>query len=603
MNRGHKPSKKEPKMSLITAQGKRSSAISAICRVASAVGVGCALAVAAQILADYMGGVAPVHSYTIAALCAVIFAACAAGADVLVGGVGARQEESRLRRRILTAYYEGGVRRDSRSGTQPSDIVTLMTDNAERLTEFRIAFLGTTVAAIIVPFLALGYIACVISPLIGVILFVSYPLVPLFVHGFMKLFARRSNESRKERGILDGQYLDAIRNLSVIRLLGAGERVEARLREQGERNRGAIMRILAGNQIVIIILDGAVGLLWICLSVLLAYWRLSVGAISLADALTVVFFIVLLIEPIVQVAGFFYVGMGGLAAGRNIKKFLRASERRAPAVSGVPATSGVAGASESSAETSAPCSAERRLPLPHSDAPYSALAVTNLSFGYDEDEALVLRDLSLNVRQGERVGIVGRSGGGKTTFLSLLSGDLRVEKAGAVQISGVDVAHVGVREVRALTAVVAQRTWLFSGTIASNLRIAQPDASDDELWAALERAHLADDVRRMPEGLDTNVGERGQFLSGGQAQRISIAQAFLSHRRIWLLDEPTAHVDAVSEEQIIAALAELPSDITLIVSTHRPGLLAVADRVYELADGRMQEIDSAQALERVEADR
>ncbi|CRH89623.1 ABC transporter ATP-binding protein [Chlamydia trachomatis] len=149
---------------------------------------------------------------------------------------------------------------------------------------------------------------------------------------------------------------------------------------------------------------------------------------------------------------------------------------------------------------------------------------------------------------------------------------------------------------------MAQRTWLFSGTIASNLRLASPSASDDELWAALQYAHLAQEVHRMPEGLYTNVGERGQFLSGGQAQRISIARAFLSRRKIWLLDEPTAQVDAVSEEEIIKALAELPRDITLIVITHRPSLLTLVDRIYELTDGKMHRIDAHQASMRVEAE-
>lgn len=576
-----------PKLTIVTPQGKRSSRISAFCRIVSAVGVGCALGIAARILADYTLGISPTASQIVGAAAAVIVAACAAGGDIFVGGVGARQEESRLRRRILSAYYEGSeVRRDSRDGTQPSDLVTLMTDNAERFTEFRIAFLGTTVAAIIVPFLALGYITCAISPLIGGILFVAYPLVPLFVHGFMKIFARRSNESRQERGILDGQYLDAIRNLSSIRLLGAGERVEERLREQGERNRGAIMRILAGNQLVIIVLDGAVGLLWICLSVMLAYWRLDVGEIGLADALTVVFFIVLLIEPIVQVSGFFYVGMGGLAAGRHIKAFLGIAEK---------------GLAEKESAQKNAAHATGKKTQHDACAVSGGVTVTNLSFAYDG--VPVLKGLSIQADRGERIAIVGSSGAGKSTFLSLLSGDLRVSEAGAVQISGIDLAGISKSDAHALTAVVAQRTWLFSGTIASNLRLASPSASDEELWGALECAHLAQEVRRMPEGLDTNVGERGQFLSGGQAQRISIARAFLSRRQIWLLDEPTAQVDAVSEEEIIEVLAELPRDITLIVITHRPSLLTLVDRVYELADGQLRLIDAAQASARVEVGR
>lgn len=583
-----------PNGSLISAQGKASAHAATLWRILSACGIGIALVGAAHIFGAYIEEftsepsptrTAPLSLGALAAVTVgILFTFIGAVLDLATGTVGARKEEQRLRRRILTAAYEGvDTRSDARSGTQPADVVADLTDNAERVSEFRVAYWGTTLAALIVPMLTLAYIAIAISPFIGLLLLAAYPLVPLIVGGFMSVFRKRSDASRNEREILSGQYLDAIRNLAAIRLLGAGARVEKRLREQGERNRNAIMRLLAGNQIVIIILDGAVGLLWITLAVMLTYSRFAAGAITLSQALAVVFLIILLLEPIAQVAGFFYVGMGGIASGKKISAYLREREvsRR---------ESGVAAHTEQNPSTCAS----------------SAICVTNLSFSYN-DEDPILSNVSMHVNEGERVALVGASGSGKSTLLAILSADIHPDNAPAatraeVEISGVNLAAVTPAQARSLTAVVAQRTWLFTGTIASNLRIAAPDATDEQLWAALEYAHLADDVRRMPEGLQTDVGERGTLLSGGQAQRLSIARAFLSGRRVWILDEPTAQVDKDSEQQIAAALADLPSSVTTIVSTHRPALLALVDRAYEICDQQLVPVDPQEYAARLTGD-
>ena len=675
-----KKPKKQPLPSgpLISRKGQISARTATLWRIVSACGMGIALVGAAHIfgayietfLSDTSAASTLLAHQTLAANEALIaFTAVIIGIlltffgavlDLASGTVGARKEERRLRRRILTATYEGAdTRSDARRGTQPADVVADLTDNAERVSEFRVAYWGTTLAALIVPMLTLAYITLAVSPFIGLLLLIAYPLVPLIVGGFMSVFRKRSDASRNEREILSGQYLDAIRNLTVIRLLGAGKRVETRLRDQGERNRSAIMRLLAGNQIVIIILDGAVGLLWITLAVMLTYSRLAAGAITIAQALAVVFLIILLLEPIAQVAGFFYVGMGGIASGKKISAYLR--EREADVGANVKTVSHVGSSVSASADyryDSVVCSDNHA----HSENAArgntasgnksAAVCVKNLSFSYDDAE-LILHNVSMYANEGERVALVGASGSGKTTLLSILSADVRpetgvfskagvsakielsllslkedsdlksdvrleedlsqradvdagadqrltgnlrlqnspTEAAGEVRIAGVNFAEVTPAQARALTAVVAQRTWLFTGTIASNLRIAAPEASDAQLWSALERAHLADDVRRMAQGLQTDVGERGALLSGGQAQRLSIARAFLSGRRVWLLDEPTAQVDAASEQQILAALAELPRSVTVILITHRPALLALADRGYEVRDLQLTPID------------
>jgi hypothetical protein len=141
--------------------------------------------------------------------------------------------------------------------------------------------------------------------------------------------------------------------------------------------------------------------------------------------------------------------------------------------------------------------------------------------------------------------------------------------------------------LREASASVAQTTWLFTGTIADNLRIARPDATEADMWAALERARVADEIRRMPSGLDTQLGEQGLGISGGQAQRISLARAIISGRRIILLDEPTSHVDLASEREILAAIDDLGRDHTLIMVTHRTTTLRHMDRIITVNNGTL----------------
>ena len=136
-------------------------------------------------------------------------------------------------------------------------------------------------------------------------------------------------------------------------------------------------------------------------------------------------------------------------------------------------------------------------------------------------------------------------------------------------------------------AVVEQTTYLFSATLRDNLLIARPDATDDELLVALRTAHLSDLLERLPEGLDTRVGEHGMSLSGGEAQRVAIARAFLKKADILILDEPTAHVDLDSERAILEAIADIAHDRTTLTISHRQATIAHADRRVELAEGRI----------------
>jgi ATP-binding cassette subfamily B protein len=209
-----------------------------------------------------------------------------------------------------------------------------------------------------------------------------------------------------------------------------------------------------------------------------------------------------------------------------------------------------------------------------------------VSFAYQEQPTL--HGVTLEARAGQTVALVGATGAGKTTVLSLLARFYEVT-SGRITIDGHDISNVAKSSLRKHLAYVTQEPFLFNGTVRENLLLAQREADDDALWAALAAAHAAGFVKGLPKGLDTNVGERGVKLSGGEKQRLSIARALLKNAPILLLDEATASVDSETERQIQDALDQLMKNRTAFVIAHRLSTIQNADRIYVLEKGRVIE--------------
>ncbi|MFY1671999.1 ABC transporter ATP-binding protein [Plantactinospora sp. WMMB334] len=200
----------------------------------------------------------------------------------------------------------------------------------------------------------------------------------------------------------------------------------------------------------------------------------------------------------------------------------------------------------------------------------------------------VLRGVSFTVEPGQMVALVGPSGAGKSTTSMLVSRIYDVTE-GAVRVGGVDVRDATLDSLRDTIGVVTQDSHLFHETIAENLRYAKPDATDDELWAALRGAQVEDLVRGLPDGLDTIVGERGYRFSGGEKQRLAIARLLLKAPSIVILDEATAHLDSESEAAVQRALSVALSGRTALVIAHRLSTVREADQILVLDDGRIVE--------------
>jgi ABC-type multidrug transport system fused ATPase/permease subunit len=209
----------------------------------------------------------------------------------------------------------------------------------------------------------------------------------------------------------------------------------------------------------------------------------------------------------------------------------------------------------------------------------------DVAFGYEQG-GLVLSDIDLTVEAGRTVALVGPTGSGKTTLVMLIPRLYDVTR-GAVLVDGVDVRDVDSASLRSEVAVVSDDAFLFSASLRDNIAYARPEASDEQVVAAAERAGLDGLIDDLPDGLDTLVGERGLTLSGGQRQRVAIARALLAEPRILILDDATSSGDATTESRIKSALAEVMEGRTTFVIAHRLSTIALADDVVVLEDGRV----------------
>lgn len=207
-------------------------------------------------------------------------------------------------------------------------------------------------------------------------------------------------------------------------------------------------------------------------------------------------------------------------------------------------------------------------------------------FAYPGAEHPVLDGVSLTAERGRMTALIGSTGAGKTTLVSLLPRLIDVT-GGAVLIDGVDVRDLDAEALWSRIGLVPQRPYLFSGTVASNLRFGKPDATDDELWAALETAQAADFVRAMPDGLDTAVAQGGTSVSGGQRQRLAIARALVKRPPIYVFDDSFSALDTATDARLRAALRRDAADATVIVVAQRVATVLDADEIIVLEQGRI----------------
>jgi ATP-binding cassette subfamily C protein CydCD len=566
---------------------------------------------------------AQLRSPMILLLCVVLARALVAWAAELAAGRSSAQAKSQLRGVLLERVSVLGL--DSSRTQSTGELTVLATRGLDALDGYFSLYLPQLLLAAIVPLVVL--VAVVSQDWISAaIIAFTLPLIPLFMA--LVGAATREKMDRQVRTLqrFAGHFLDVVAGLPTLKVFGRAKAQAASIRSISERYRETALSNLRVTFLSSLILE-LVATISVALVAVAIGLRLMDGDMSLRAGL---FALVLAPEaymPLRQLGTNYHASAEGVAAAGQVFAVLpdngvhKNTGKFRNKVFETPSTPDPAGGGAASSHfdtdltgngaTSSHFDADlagdgatsiRRGSRPEvPDMTAADIRVEGLTVSYPGRPEPALHDLSLHVAAGEIVALAGPSGCGKSTLLGVLLGFVAHEQ-GTVSVDGVNLSEIEPDAWRAQLAWVPQRPHLFASSIAENVRLGRRDASDDELAAAVSAAGLSDVISRLPDGLDTVLGERGAGLSAGERQRVALARAFLRDAPLLLLDEPTANLDGQTEQTVLDAVQHLSQERTVILVAHRPALLEMADRVVNLgrASVSMTVADRAGALDTAE---
>ena len=444
------------------------------------------------------------------------------------------------------------------------DVILSVVEGVQQLEVYFGQYLPQLFVSALTPLLIFAIVAAIDLPLAGVILAAAVAtfLLPAFWHRWDSRHSLARSQAYKAYG---AEFLDAIQGLRTLAAFGQSASRARLLEERGRSLFQATMWLLGTNTMARGISDVCIAL-GAAVALALGAHRVQAGSMELTALVVVLMLGVEIFRPLRELRTVLHQGMLGLSAAQGIRELLDVK----PQVTDQ-ATSGTASSLQPS------------------------IAFEHVTFAYPGGRAPALRGLAFEVAAGERVGVVGASGAGKSTISRLL---LRFADptTGRVTVGGHDLRDLALHDLRRLIAVVSQDTYLFHGTVEDNLRMGRPDAGQAELEAAARDANVHDTIAALPQGYQTVVGERGVRLSGGQRQRIAIARALLRDAPILILDEALSSVDAESEAAIQEALDRLMRGRTTLIFAHRLSSIIGADRILVLDDGHVAESGTHGAL-------
>ena len=314
------------------------------------------------------------------------------------------------------------------------------------------------------------------------------------------------------------------------------------------------------------------------------FWRTLHGYFSIGDMVMLLQMVTMAKQPVFMMSWIVDSAQRAIAGSRDYFKVMEEPVERTANTEVVAATTA---ADEPDLDL--------RLPqplVPHADAP--VFSFRDVEFAYEKGKP-VIQGISFHADEGQKVALVGESGGGKSTLVNLLLG-LYTPSAGQLCVLGHDVRDLSAEELRASVGVVFQEPFLFSGTIRENIAYGKPGATDEEIVAVAKRASAHEFISSFPDGYDTIVGERGLRLSGGQKQRVAVARAMLKDAPVLVLDEATSALDTKSERIVQAGLDDLMRDRTTLIIAHRLSTIANVDTIVTVDKGQVSEIGSPAEL-------
>lgn len=511
----------------------------------------------AEIVSQFLGSLfepqvvlSTVKSAVGAAFLASVFTFLAQLVKGLIEYKTAEKARSTMRKTIFSKVMEldaGGIEKIG-----PTSAITAAVDAVEQMQAYFSSYLPSLIFSVIAPiylFFHLKNISLIVAVLL---LFVSLILFPLHNVFRGKIEALRKTYWRSLDD-MTGYYMDGLRGLTTLKLFDRDREHSRVLGEKADvlnKNINAFMKINFTSFLVTELLIYAA----ITVSLVICITGMRNGDITIAQALTVLMLSYSYFSAIRQLMSASHSALTAISAAGKVEEILQT-------------------------DTSRPYNPE----LPADPEHFDGIRMEHVSYGY-EGRSRALQDVSLTIPRGSSVALVGLSGCGKSTAASLLMRFCDPDQ-GTIFIEGKEYRSVTPQQLRTNIAMVPQQVNLFSGTIRENLLLADPNANDEKLKEALSEAGLGSFLKTLPKGLDSDVGNAGAALSGGQRQKMGIARALLSEAQYMIFDEATSSVDPQSEREIWETIGRLSKTRTLIIISHRMSTIQNANCIYVLEKG------------------
>lgn len=436
----------------------------------------------------------------------------------------------------------------------PVSAITSSVDGVESMQVYYSKYLPGLLYSLIAPFYLFFQLQQVSFSSAILLFAVSLLLLPVN-NIFRRHIEKLKTEYWSSLEDLTGYYLESVQGLTTLKLFGQDEN---RTRVLAEKSRGfnnKIMDVMKVNFSSFLLTDGLIyGAVVVVAAI--AAWQLLNGNLSLSDGLMVLLLSFGFFGSVRQLMSATHSALAGVSAADKVERLL-------------------------AVDTSRPYHPD----MPEEEDPYDGIRLEHVSFRYQERNA-ALKDISLEIPKGKVTALVGLSGSGKSTIAALLMRFYDLEN-GRILLEGRDYTSFTPEELRRRVIMVPQTVHLYSGTLAENLRMAAPAATDEELMEVLREVRLKEWVLSQPDGLNTSVGDAGGKLSGGQRQKIGIARALLCKAEYIIFDEATSSVDMESEREIWSCIDELSQTRTLIIISHRLSTIQNADVIYVLENGQI----------------
>ena len=435
---------------------------------------------------------------------------------------------------------------------QTSEVVQVAVEGVDQLETYFGAYLPQFFYAMLAPITLFIYLSFVNLPS-AVVLLICVPLIPVAIAAVQTWAKKLLAKYWGKYTSLGDTFLENLQGLTTLKIYQADEFKNEEMNHAAEEFRVITMKVLTMQLNSITIMD-LIAYGGAALGVILATTQFAVGKVTLAGCLLIIMLSADFFIPMRQLGSFFHIAMNGMAASDKIFRLLDLPEV------------GDKGEVECPKDCSIKCE--------------------NIFFAYEE-ERTILHGVSMEFPKGSFTAIVGESGSGKSTISSLLMGRYKGDD-GKITIGEISHELISEESLMKNITYISHQSYLFKGTVRENLLMGNEKATEEEMWAALERVNLAEFVR-SENGLDTMLAEKASNLSGGQCQRLALARALLHDSRIYIFDEATSNIDVESENAIIREIHELAKTKTVILISHRLANVVNADKIYVLEKGYLVE--------------